>query len=286
MPNPLAETFRQAAGLNSADSRRQGNVLSLAAGCDVIVSGDVHGHRRNLTRIITYADLGKHPDRRLILQEIVHGPPDRGTGQDRSIEALLRAARLKIAHPNQVVLLLGNHDVAQITGSEITKAGRGVCEAFGKGVEYACGANDAPEVLEAVKQYLLSQPLAVRCPGAVLITHSLPSPRKMRLAGSLIPGEAYCPENLRRGGKVYEWTWGRGQTAKQIERLADRLGVEFFILAHRHIETGYEIISRRAIALTTEHDRGCIMQFSSDATMTDETVAQHIKPVVALTRGS
>ena len=199
------------------------------------------------------------------------------------MEALLRAARLKVDRPGQVVFLLGNHDVAQAAGGEITKAGRGVCEAFVAGVRYACG-DDADEVLEAIDEFLLSLPIAACCPGGVMVCHTLPTPRRTELAGEEIPQQPYRDADLHRGGRVYEWTWGRKQTPEQIDRLAERLGVAFFVLGHRHIETPYEVISPKAIIITSEHDRGCILCFDSDAAMDGETAPNHVKPIAALAR--
>ncbi len=285
MPNPLVNIFREAAELNSGDGRREGNVVDLASGREVIATGDLHGHRGNLTKIISWADLANHEDRRLILQEIVHAPTDARTGHDRSVDVLLRAARLKVARPEQVIFLLANHDVAQATGNEITKAGRGVCESFIRGVEYACGPDGAPEVLEAINTFLLSAPIAIRCPGGVMLTHTLPTPQRMDLAGWDLPAGPYRHEDLRRGGCVYEWTWGRKQTPEQIDRLAGHLGVSFFILAHRSIPTGYEFVGPRAVILTAEHNRGCILPFSSDAPLSEKAARQRLRPIAALGKG-
>jgi hypothetical protein len=285
VPSVLANIFLEAAKLNADDPRLEGNVLHLGAGRDVIVAGDLHGHRANLARIIAYADLANHADRVLVLQEIVHAPPEAQTGLDRSMDCLLRAARLKIARPEQLVFLLGNHDVAQAMGNEITKSGRGVCRSFVEGVRHAVGEADAPGVLEAINAFLLSAPIAARCPGGVLLCHTLPTPQRMALAGQSIPAGPYRPEDLRRGGAVYEWVWGRNQTAEQVERLAQRLGVAFFVLAHRRIETPCEMVGPKALILTAEHERGAVLQFSSDTALTEATAAQCLRPIAGLDRG-
>ena len=284
MSHPLADIFREAADLNARDDRREANILHLAPGKDVLATGDLHGHRANLTKILAAADLANHPDRRLILQEIIHAPLDARTGHDRSVDVLLRAARLKIAHPEQVIFLLGNHDVAQAIGNEITKAGVGMREAFIRGVRYACGSEGAEEILEAIDAFLLSAPIAARCPGGVMISHTLPTPKRMDLAGWDPPAGPYRPEDLRRGGCVYEWTWGRKQTCEQIDRLADHLGVCFFILGHRQIDTGFEFIHPKAVIITADHERGCVLPFPSDAPLTEETASQCLAPIAALGR--
>jgi hypothetical protein len=282
-----AESFRKAADLNGRDPRRNGNVVGIAAGCEVIAAGDVHGHQANLDRIIACAELPNHEGRRLVLQEILHALPDSQghTGHDHSVEVLLQAVRLKIAHPEQVIFLLGNHDIAQRLGNEITKRGRGVCRQFVAGVRDAVGEAGAAEVLEAIEAFLLSMPIAARTPGGVLMCHTLPTPRRMGLAGESIPDGPYDDKALRRGGRVYEWTWGRKQTPEQVEHLAERLGVGFFILGHRHIDSAYEMIGEKAIILTAEHDRGCLLRFSSDAALTAEDLPRCLVPLASLAEG-
>ncbi len=281
MAHAVADIFRQAAKLNKTDSRRKGNIVKLDEGCDVIVSGDIHGNRSNLTKIINHANLSDGCGRRLVLQEIIHGPPDPKTGHDRSIELLMRVAREKVAHNEEVLFILGNHEIAQVTGNEITKNGIGVCKDFEQSVSLAFG-EDTGEIMLALYDFILSMPLAIRCPGGAFITHSLPSPNRMEMAGDEIFSRSYEPPDLQRGGALYEWTWGRSQTPQQIDNLAQQLGVNFFILGHRRIEAGYEIISDRGICLAADHEHGHIMEFPSDVELNGENVTAYLKPVVAL----
>ncbi|MGC9455567.1 MAG: metallophosphoesterase [Phycisphaerae bacterium] len=280
MSSAAADIFHQAAGQNCRDTRRSGNVVVVDEDLEMVVTGDLHGNRRNLDKIIRFADLGAHPNRRLLLQEIIHGPFD-CEGPDRSAELLLRAARLSCSHPGQVVFVLGNHDIAQVTGSEITKSGRGVCEAFTAGVAYAF-EDEADEVMQGIDAFLRSIPLAVRCPNGVFITHSLPHPARMQTAGTDILAREIRPEDLLRGGAVYEWTWGRGQTEEQIDALAEELGVEFFVLGHRHVESGWEMLTKRSLTIASDHSHGCVMRFASDSPVTADNVARMMTPIVAL----
>jgi len=283
VPSPAAEIFRQAARLNTTDARRRGNVVVLEDRHEILVSGDLHGNRTDLNRILSHADLAHEADRLLVLQEITHAPPDPASGHDRSIESLLRAARTKVARPEQVLFVLGNHDVAQVTGNEISKAGRRVCQGFTDGVHYAFGP-EAPEVLPALDDFLLSMPLAIRCPNRVWICHTLPAPTRMDLAGFEILDRPYEAADLRRGGPVYEWTWGRNQTPEQIDHLAAQLDVDFFVLSHKHIETGYEMLSPRAIVVVSDHDHGGLLQFSTGDPLTGDGAAACFKPAAAMTR--
>lgn len=281
MPHPAANTFLQAARLIARDGLREGNRLDFAAGDEVIYAGDIHGHRRNLSRIIAYADLPARPNRRLVLQELLHGGPTDPAGGDRSVEVLLRAARLKLAYPDRVFFLMGNHDLAQFTGNEITKEGLAMCKAFDAGLDHSFGPA-ADEVRAAVHELLRSLPLAARCPNGMLMTHSLPSPNRMDLIDWDIFTRPYRDQDLHRGGSVYEWTWGRGHTPGQLDDLTARLGARQFLMGHQPVEAGYEVVHDRAVVIASDNAHGTVMVFSAGQPVPDGDLPGLIHPIVAL----
>lgn len=276
----VADIFREAVRLNAEDARREGNLIALDTACELLVCGDIHGNRRGLAKVIAHADLKANPRRHLVLQELTHGPPDPGTGHDRSVELLLRAARLKAALPNRLLFIMGNHDVAQLSGAEITKDGRGVCKAFADGVLFAF-PNDGPEVFDAVRQFMRSCPLAVRC-GGTMISHSLPSPSRMDEHSTEILTRPLTDEDLLRGGAAYNWTWGRKQTDEQLDELADRLGVEFFLLGHQHTDAGFTVLGPRAAVVVSDHNHGCVAQFGGETKLSGDTFERYVRPLAAL----
>ncbi|MCJ7544802.1 MAG: metallophosphoesterase [Phycisphaerae bacterium] len=281
MPNAAADIFRQAAHANVEDPRRRGNVVELEAGCDIIVTGDVHGNRQAFGRIVAYFERPSARPRRLVLQELIHGPVDETTGQDRSVELLLRAARLKLSRPADVIFLLGNHDLAQVTGREVARNGAESCKAFAEGVRFAFPP-DGEAVLAAVEGFIRSMPLAAKCPNGVWITHSLPSPQQTGAAGTEILTRPYRYEDFLRGGPAYEWTWGRAHTDEQIDALAAQLGAELFVLGHRPTQAGIEAIARRAITIASDHSRGCLIEFASDLPLDAQTAVMSATPLATI----
>jgi len=281
VPCAAVDIFRQAAELNRGDPRRTGNVVTLSPDCTVVCSGDIHGYRAGLAKIISHADLSADPNRRLILQEILHGPPDESAGFDRSIELLMRAARLKIEHPEQVLMIMGNHDLAQASGSEISKYGHGVCKAFVAGVRYAF-SDDAEEVIRALDDLFMSMPLAVRCPGGTFISHSAPSPLKFDDACIDILSRTTTLDDMQRNRPAYNWVWGRRHTEEFLEDLASKLDVSFFLMAHQHTDAGYDVISPRAAVVLSDHARGYIAEFDADQDISGGNIKQHLKPLSSL----
>ncbi len=280
MAHPVANTFASAAELVAEDDNRQGNCLVFRPGEKIIYVGDIHGHRRNLAKVIAHAALGAHPARRLVLQELIHGGQPDQAGADRSVEVLLRAARLKISYPKQVFFLMANHDIAQITGQEITKEGRGECESFDAGLDNSFGP-DAAEVRSGVHKLLGSLPLAARCENGVFMAHSLPGSNRMDLIDFDILNRPYVDEDFQRGGTLYEWTWGRGHSAEQLAELAERLEVSRFLLGHQPCKTGYQVQHDTSIILDSHHSHGVIMEFDAGLPL-NENLDEHIRPIVAL----
>jgi hypothetical protein len=281
MPNPVVDIFRKAAAILRSDDRRKGNVLELPSPCEVVVSGDLHGNRAALDKIIRYARPGTPDGPILVLQELIHGPADERSGKDRSVELLVRAARLVVEHPRHVLFLMGNHDLAQATGVDIMKNGGSVRKDFSEGVRY-CFGEAGPEVLEAAHELFLAMPLAARCPGGLWLSHSLPSPSRMTPGILDVLGRPYEEADLRRGGGAYEWTWGRGQTPEQIETLAAELKVEYFIVGHRHCEDGFEVLSPRCVAITSAGHAGCVIRLTCDRTVTGGAIPQYIKLIASI----
>ena len=276
-----ADLFRQAARLNREDPARHGNVVHVVPEREVLFAGDFHGNRVNFTRVVSWANLPSNPQRVLILQELIHGPIDERTGVDRSIELLMRAARLKVQNPGSVCFLMGNHDVAQLTGNEITKQGAGSIEQFNEGVRYNF-PDATSEIHSALEEFLLSLPLAARTPGGVMMAHSMPSPERMDKADTDIFQRDYEENDLRRGGPVYEWTWGRKQTPEQVDALAEELEVALFLLGHRHVAGGCEAVTDKAVTVASDHSRGMLVPFSSDETLTGDQVPQRAKRILSL----
>lgn len=279
MKSVVAEKFRHAAALLADDAGRVGNVVNLGSPVRVVIAGDIHGCRENMTKIISHAG----SDATLILQEIIHGPIDKRSGHDRSVELLLRAARLKIDRPGSVFFLLGNHDIAQITGNEITKQGKGCCRVFEAGVNY-CFGDDGPEVYRAVLEFCRAMPLAVRFDNGVLASHSLPSPKRAELAGVDILTRPSRDEDYLRGGPLYEWTWGRDQSPEQLDELSARLDAKFFVLGHRHIKAGALAIPPRAVAVNCDRPVGCLFEFSpqNDKAINMTNLPKFLKQVATL----
>ena len=265
-PHAVAQTLRDAAEAFRGDPLRQGNTVHLPDSGHLIVTGDLHDHQLNFQRILKLAALdpaspppphsrgsGNGP-RHLILHEVIHGP-DRLNGADLSIRMLTRCAALKLRFPQQVHILLSNHELAQMQGEGITKHGVSVVDAFDLGVEYLYG-DAAAEVQHAVEDYVRSLPLAVRCANRLMISHSLPSPRRIESFDKTILDRPLTDEDYLNKASAYDMVWGRYQNATVTAELAEAWDVDAFIIGHQPAEMGYETLAENTLIIASDHAHG------------------------------
>lgn len=273
--------YREAARLNTECPLRRGSTLVFPNYGQLVITGDLHGHRRNYERIQNYCDLPHSPARHVILQEIIHEEPSAVGAADMSHESLLAAARWKLEYPEQVHFLQSNHELAQLISQDISKGGRIVTYTFLAGMRASYG--DAyREVAEAMMEFLASYPLAARTPNRVLVTHSLPSPDQMSVFDPTVLDRTPTSRDLLDGGSAYLLVWGRHQTALQLAELARAWDIDYFVCGHQPQETGFDIRHDRLIILASDHNHGAYMAFDLKKTYDIQSLEACIRPLAGI----
>jgi 3',5'-cyclic AMP phosphodiesterase CpdA len=261
MTTAAADIFRQAAAAMRDHPLRQGHVLHLPPDRPAILTGDLHGDRANLAAILSHA-LARPDAPMLLLQEVLHGPVDPRSGVDRSCEVLLRAARTCLQHPDRAVMVMGNHDLAQVTGAEILKHGAGVCKLFAQGVAHCFGEDSAADVLDAVAELCLSLPIGCRFGERYWFSHTLPAPGEQPAELHALLTRPIGDDDLHRGGALYRWLWGPEPDEATLAHWAETLGVDAFVLGHTHLDgQGARALHEQGLLLNSDGPGGCICQF-------------------------
>ena len=254
------ETFEAAKEENVLEAGRAGQVITLPDHGEVYMTGDLHDHRTNWRKLLAAADLPEHPDRHLILHELIHGDHFDEAGAEDSWKILYEACELKLDFPEQVHFLMANHDLAQIHGEGIMKAGLSVCEAFNAAVKRDFGTGGTM-VQVAITEFLLSLPLAIRTPAGLLFTHSLPKDDeidafdftvfdRMPLQGS---------DYKRKVGPVYQLIWGRGVTPEGVDKFAEKMDAKMIVTGHQPQEAGFKVNGDRHLILASDHSQGVFL---------------------------
>ena len=236
----MATILRKAAILFRATPGRTGSIVSIKNVDDVMVVGDLHGNVLAFRQCFDIAALDQNPRRHLVLQELVHGPhlyPD--DGGDKSHQLVDLVAALKCRYPDRVHLILGNHELSELTGRSISKNGVAINDLFRQGVETAYGSS-ASDIMNAYHDLFRSLPLAVRTPNRVFVCHTIPDGRDLdRLDLNLLKTGIWPPESLERRGTIYALTWGRDTTIETADRFASLVDADWFVTGHQPCDGGF-----------------------------------------------
>jgi len=252
----VIDVLEDAADANLDDPRRAGSVVEPPNRGTLVVTGDLHDNLAHLGAALRLADLDASPDHHLVLHEVIHG----GrliAGRDLSFGTLARIAALKVRYPAQVVMMPGNHELAQLLSRGIVKNGTYVVEAFDAGLDHLYG-EDADGVRRALSGLIRSMPLAIRCcDRSVFIAHSLPGPKQIDgFDATVLDRVPTADDYAAPHGPVYRLVWGRKHTHAVVEAMREATGASAFVLGHQAVERGYTIEHERVLILNSDHDRG------------------------------
>ena len=281
-PEEVIDVYRRAAEENRRDALLKGSMLNFPNYGQVVMTGDLHGHRRNFDKLVKFCVLGRSAGRHVILHELVHEEPAGLQDPDLSHVLLYEAAHWKIAFPDQVHFLQSNHDLAQLTGQEITKNGRFLLRSFEEGVAHTFGRNSMAMVLTAIQEFILSFPIAARTQTGIFMSHSLPGPFDWLTFDCGVFNRHVTEDDLIDTGAVYTMVWGRGQTKEQLDDFSKKLRADIFIVGHQPQETGYAVVEQRMLILASDHNHGVFLPINLGKKYTMPELVQAIRPYVAV----
>src|SRR5215212_1046911 len=273
----VVETLGAAADENRMEPARQEQVVTLPAEGELWMTGDLHDHRRNFDKLLKVVDLGGNPQRHLVLHELIHGDHYDSTGAEESWVTLYRAAELKCDFPQQVHFLMANHDLAQIHGKGIMKAGLSVCEAFTAGVKQVFG-NQSDNVEIAMKEFLLSLPLGIQASNGIFCCHSLPTDSQIeKFDFNIFHRPLTGPDYARRTGPVYQLIWGRHMSAATAATFAEKVEAKIILTGHQPQEDGYLVNGPQHLILASDHNQGVFLPMDLSKSYDMETLVGRIQ---------
>jgi hypothetical protein len=280
------EVLQDAAQENKLSSFRRGQTVWLPSEGEVFMSGDIHDHRKNLAKLIAVADLGNHPERHIVLHELIHGDHYDDTGAEDSWHSLVKAAELKLDYPEQVHFLLANHDLAQIHGEGISKGGASVCEAFNKGVKRDF-APDHGKVQSALTEFLLSFPLAVRNESHLFFSHSVPNEDQVETFDYSVfdREELEGKDYAKRVGPVYQLIWGRRTSPEGVAKFLGKVNAKAIVTGHQPQDMGYAQNGEQHVIIASDHNHGCFIPLKLGRDYTADEVVGLIEKFVGVELG-
>jgi hypothetical protein len=270
MPDPqrLLRTLRQAADAFRTTPGRRGRFVQLTGADEVLVAGDLHGDLENFKRLLRLADLGRHPRRHFVLQELLHGPYRYPGGGDQSHRLLDVVAALKCQYPDRVHVLMGNHELSQWTNRAIMKGDEDLLQLFRQGVETAYD-EQAAAVYAAYEELFAVMPFALRTPNRVFLSHSVPSRQRLdawELA--MLCQDEHGPDAHKLGGCLHAVVWGRDVSAETVQRYLQKVDADLLISGHIPCSTGYHVPNPYQLILDCKDEQACCCLFPADRALT------------------
>ncbi len=281
MPQTIIDLLKKAVEANNSEGFRHGNLIHLPANGSLIITGDIHGHRRNFEKIVAFADLDNNPDRHIILQEIIHGGPEDPQGGCLSYKLLFDVASYKCNFPDHVHIIMGNHATAFISDGKVLKDGKEMNRVMRCAIEREFKEN-SNEITSAMKQFLFSMPLAVRCDTKIWISHSLPNDRYVDKFDREILSRQLKPEDLTKPGSAYLLTWGRNHSQSTLDKMADILDVDIFVLGHQAQQQGWGRAGKNLIIIASDHNHGCLLPINLAKSYTVEQLIDSMVPLASI----
>jgi hypothetical protein len=269
MPDPvrLLATLIQAADAFRATPGRHGRVVALREADDVLVIGDLHGQIGNFRSALRIANLKSNARRHLVLQEVIHGPNRYPDGGDKSHQLLDLVAALKCEFPDRIHFLPGNHELAQATGRAVAKDDTDNNQFFVAGIQSAYPQH-ADAVYAAYLDLIGAAPLVVRTSNRVFISHSLPSPTKLRRFryDDLLRETELA--DLESTGSAYAISWGRNTRLEHVAAFLNVVDADLLITGHLPCEHGVWAPNDRQIVLDAMQSPGGYCLFPANRPLT------------------
>jgi hypothetical protein len=235
----VVHRMQQAALANVSTPNRDGGVIDIKADAadEVMITGDLHGHRKSFNQIRKVANLAAHPRRHLIMQEVVHGGPKYENGGCMSHAMLEDVAKLKLEFPDRLHFLLSNHELSELTGYPIQKGGSLLNLVFRLGLHHMYGAA-TDRVMQSYHEFIRSCPLAVRWDG-VFACHSAPENVRHNRFDAGIFSRPITRPDMDPHGPVFELVWGRDYSAENAADFATLVGADVLLHGHEPTDDGF-----------------------------------------------
>jgi len=278
----IIATFGQAAEANWKTPGRDGNVVVLTPefGNEVMITGDLHGHRRNFNLIKKIARLDRHPRRHLILQEVCHGGPTyQQNGGCMSHTMLEDVAKLKVRYPDRVHFILGNHELAELVDYPIQKNRQMLNLLFRLGLQQMYGPA-ADKVRESSFPFLQSCPLAVRLPGGVFISHSIAEQVDARKFDKTIFTRELEESDFLGRNSIFQLVWGRDYRPENARAFAELVDAKVLINGHEPCPKGFNAPNDTQIIIDCCAEKASYVILPIEGELTHAEVLQRVKKLV------
>jgi len=240
----IIAAYEQGARANHQNQHRQGNLIHLTAPGEVIMTGDLHGNELNFEKLIRLAQLEKNPQRHLILHELLHSTENLSVDQCHSYRLLARGA-------------------------------------LNAAISFTF-AEKSSLVTQALDDFIMSLPLAVRTENRIWLSHSLPSQRHLKSFDNAIFDKPITLEDMQSNISLRALTWDRSYSESTLQALQKIWDVDIFVIGHQPEPKGVSRYHQCLIILASDHAQGRYLPFNIHRSYTPEEVFALARPIASL----
>ncbi|BBM81825.1 metallophosphoesterase [Candidatus Uabimicrobium amorphum] len=259
-PQPRRDKKQVLEILNTAlvvlqDSKyRQGFLFELPKDAELFITGDLHGNRKNFDIIKSKAKLHKHRNRHLIFQEILHSRSFLIDYRDVSFLEIIDFFELLITFPNQVHIILGNHDLNFLLNRSSMRSNRKLDDYFFRGLELIFG-EPSDDIVKIYKEIISWMAAAIKC-GPLILTHSNPNSRNIKN----FDFERLKKISTLRPKKTIDFlVSGRDHSHETVQEFLRKCGSDFSVIGHEFCRKGFLQTTEQQIIIDSCHNLGCYL---------------------------
>ena len=194
---------------------------------------------------------------------------------------LLAALHWAQRFPGQIHFLLANHDLAQVRRIAVMKDGYDLTERFDRHFALTYG-KEAPEVINAFRDFVYALPLAAITVTGIFLSHSLPAARDLPTFDATILRRPLAEADYLRNGSVYQLIWGRHQTPDVVTKLAKAWWADVFICGHQQQDNGYRVIGDKMLIIDSCHNHGVLLPADLARPCTVHDLVNNLVPLASI----
>jgi hypothetical protein len=185
-------------------------------------------------------------------------------------------AKLKVQYPARVHFILGNHELSEMTEYPIQKNKQMLNLLFRLGMQEMYGVA-VERVRESITLFVQSCPLAVRMPGGIFISHSIPERCDTNRFDATIFNRQVDPVEYYERTAVFDLVWGRDYRPENADAFARQVQADVLINGHEPCADGFAAPNHRQVILDCCGDKAGYMILSTDRKWTHADVLAQVR---------
>ena len=139
-----------------------------------------------------------------------------------------------------------------------------------------------PQVESAIRDFLISQPLAVRTDNRIWVSHSLPGDRRIEQFDPQVMERPLQLSDCQKPGAAYILTWGRNMSSHVLDRMSSLFDVDLFVVGHQPQPEGWHQAGPTLLIIASDHNHGCLLPIDLARTCTLEELVRSIVPLSSI----